>query len=167
MKKISTVLFTLVLTATMPVMVMASQSPSASDFARETSVNTEVVYTLPTGEVINDTLVNNYASSITTNDNDVAAIDITTTYAYSQYIITTYGTNSSLVATYKSVTPVGKTVLKCKKIIKGFKYYILVQLKDGRLLRIEPTRIDNGQLIYNKPAGVISEALVVDATAPK
>ena len=163
MKKLSSLLVAAVLTVAMVVPVFAAGSTSSSAAATTTTTaptTTTTTYTTPNGQTINDALVAAYAASVAVEGGAVAPVDVKTTIAISNYL-KALGGNAALVASFRDNAKAGKSTIKCANIVAGFNYLVLVQFADGTVQMVAPTKVTNGSISYNKPAGNVASISIV------
>lgn len=143
----------------------SSSSSSSSNSGSSQSVK-EPVFTTPTGQPITDSLIAILAAS-QSSTGAVAPVSKNTIIAYSNYI-KAIGLNAALVTAFVPSDKVGKDTISNTLIAKGLSYTVLVQRPTGAVEFIKPISIENGKLVYNKPAGPIASiAVVCNAIAPK
>ena len=123
-------------------------------------------FTTPTGQPITDSLISILASS-QESSGAVAPVTKNTIIAYSNYI-KSLGMNAALVTAFVPTGKAGSNTISNTLIVKGLSYTVMVQRPTGQVEFVKPTRVENGKLVYNKPAGAIASiAVVCNAVAPK
>jgi len=144
----------------------SSSSSSSSSGSTSSQPAKEPVFTTPTGQPITDSLIALLAAS-QSNTGAVAPVSKTTIIAYSNYL-RAIGMNAALVTAFVPSGKAGKDVVSNGLIVNGLSYTVMIQRPTGQVEFVTPTKIENGKLTYNKPAGPIASiAIVCNAVAPK
>ena len=117
----------------------------------------------PAVNSVSDAVLTALAAGIEENDIGVGKVESAGYIAFTKYMAQ-YGVKGNVIATYTSVVPAGKTRVKCKSILAGCKYKVLMQTLDDRVLTADATNVKNGSFTYEKPAEPIVRYCIVNLT---